>query len=116
LEHASYPLQPDDACGGDTARSGFCSTGFVRAAVTLVGKAVSDKTGTEQMWIDGPGSAVNTISRKWANELKEHKESFKHGHCGLDFSRSEQVETTTVEELMKLHGVPYFIKIDSRGP
>ena len=67
------------------------------------------------MWIDGPGSAVNTISRKWADELKEHKESFKHGHCGLDFARSEQVETTTVEELMKLYGAPYFIKIDVEG-
>jgi FkbM family methyltransferase len=83
--------------------------------VTLVGKAVSDKIGTEQMWIDGPGSAVNTISRKWADELKEHKEDFKHGNCGLDFSRAEQVETTTVEELIRLNGVPYFIKIDVEG-
>jgi FkbM family methyltransferase len=83
--------------------------------VTLVGKAVSDKIGTEQMWIDGPGSAVNTISRKWADELKEHKEDFKHGNYGLDFSQSKQVETTTVGELIKLHGLPYFVKIDVEG-
>ena len=107
-------VEPDDACRA-ILRDRFLQYRFRPCPVTLVGKAVSDKTGTERMWIDGPGSAVNTISRKWANELKEHKESFKHGHCGLDFSRSEQVETTTVEELMKLHGVPYFIKIDVEG-
>ena len=67
------------------------------------------------MWIDGPGSAVNTISRKWADDLKEHKESFKYGHCGLEFSRSVSVETTTLEQLIKSYGMPFFIKIDVEG-
>ena len=67
------------------------------------------------MWIDGPGSAVNTITRKWADELKESKDSFKYEHYGLDFSRSKSVETTTVEELANLHGVPVFVKIDVEG-
>ena len=107
-------IEPDDSCAA-ILRDRFLQYRFRPRPVTLVGKAVSDKIGTEQMWIDGPGSAVNTISRKWADELKEHKESFKHGHCGLEFSRSERVETTTVEELMNLYGVPYFIKIDVEG-
>jgi FkbM family methyltransferase len=107
-------VEPDDSCRA-ILRARFLQYRLHPRPVTLLGKAVSDKVGTAQMWIDGPGSAVNTISRKWADELKEHKESFKHGHCGLEFSRSEQVETTTVEELMTLHGLPYFIKIDVEG-
>jgi FkbM family methyltransferase len=107
-------VEPDDACRA-ILRDRFLQFRLRPCPVTLVGKAVSDKTGTETMWIDGPGSAVNTISRKWADQLKENKQSFQHGHCGLEFSRSESVETTTVEELMKLHGVPYFIKIDVEG-
>jgi len=107
-------VEPDDSCRA-ILRERFLQYRLRPRPVTLVGKAVSDKIGTEQMWIDGPGSAVNTISRKWADELKDHKESFKYGHCGLEFSQSEQVETTTVAELMKLHGVPYFIKIDVEG-
>lgn len=107
-------VEPDAACRA-ILQSKFLRYRLRARPVTLVGKAVSDKIGTEQMWIDGPGSAVNTISRKWAEELKEHKQDFKHGNYGLDFSSSEQVETTTVEELMRLHGVPYFIKIDVEG-
>lgn len=107
-------VEPDDACRA-ALRGRFLQYRLRPRPVTLVGKAVSDKIGTDQMWIDGPGSAVNTISRKWADDLKEHKDSFVHGHCGLDFSRSEQVETTTVEELIKLYGIPYFVKIDVEG-
>jgi FkbM family methyltransferase len=107
-------VEPDGACRA-VLKDRFLQYRLRPRPVTLVGKAVSDKIGTEQMWIDGPGSAVNTISRKWADELKEHKQEFKHGHCGLDFSRSEQVDTTTVEELIRLHGTPYFIKIDVEG-
>lgn len=107
-------VEPDGACTA-ILQDRFLEYRLRPRPVTVVGKAVSDKIGTERMWIDGPGSAVNTISRKWADELKEHKQDFKHGNYGLDFSRSEQVETTTIEELIRLHGVPYFIKIDVEG-
>jgi FkbM family methyltransferase len=107
-------VEPDDACRA-ILRDRFLQYRLRPLPVTLVGKAVSDKIGTEQMWIDGPGSAVNTMSRKWADELKEHKESFQHGHCGLEFSQSVSVATTTVEDLISSHGMPLFIKIDVEG-
>lgn len=107
-------VEPDEACRA-ILQGRFLQYRLRPRPVNLVGKAVSDKVGTEQMWIDGPGSAVNTISRKWADELREHKQNFKHGHCGLDFSRSELVATTTIDELIGLYGVPYFIKIDVEG-
>lgn len=107
-------VEPDDACTA-VLRDRFLHYRLRPRPVTLVGKAVSDKIGTEQMWIDGPGSAVNTISRKWADQLKENKQNFKYGHCGLEFSHSEAVQTTTIEELIKLQGAPFFIKIDVEG-
>lgn len=106
--------EPDTACRS-VLQHRFLQLRIRPRPVTLVGKAVSDKIGTEMMWIDGPGSAVNTISRKWADQLKENKQDFKYGHCGLEFTRSESVETTTVDELIRIHGVPFFIKIDVEG-
>src|SRR5207247_1087757 len=66
-------------------------------------------------WIDGPGSAVNTLSQKWATTLKANKTRHAHGHSGLDFERQKNVVTTTVERLISEHGVPVFIKIDVEG-
>jgi len=86
-----------------------------RRSLVIVGKAVSDKSGLETMWIDGPGSAVNTLSQKWATTLKENKARQTNEHYGLDFSRQKTVETMTLEQLMSDHGVPIFIKIDVEG-
>lgn len=86
-----------------------------RKPVVIVGKAVSDSDGVESMWIDGPGSAVNTLSQKWADALKGNKVRHTCGHCGLDFDKNRTVETTTLENLIALFGRPKFIKIDVEG-
>jgi FkbM family methyltransferase len=83
--------------------------------VVIVGKAVSDKSATETMWIDGPGSAVNTMSSKWVETLQSNKETFEHAHFGLEFARRKDVETTTVDELIRAYGLPAYIKIDVEG-
>ena len=93
----------------------FVKFRFARSPVVIVGKAVSDKSATESMWIDGPGSAVNTLSQKWATTLSENKARHTYGHCGLEFAKSRTVETTTLEELIAQHGRPLFIKIDVEG-
>ena len=67
------------------------------------------------MWIDGPGSAVNTLSQKWATALNENKARHTYAHCGLDFAKSKTVETTTLDDLIALYGRPRFIKIDVEG-
>jgi FkbM family methyltransferase len=96
-------------------RDRFARFRFVRRPVVIVGKAVSDSSSLETMWIDGPGSAVNTLSRKWATALNANKARHSHGHSGLDFTQKKTVETTTVEQLMSVYGVPIFIKIDVEG-
>lgn len=93
----------------------FVKLRLARRPVVIVGKAVSDKNTMESMWIDGPGSAVNTLSQKWATTLRENKARHMYSHCGLDFVQRRTIETTTLEELIAEHGRPLFIKIDVEG-
>jgi FkbM family methyltransferase len=86
-----------------------------RKPVVIVGKAVSNENAMESMWVDGPGSAVNTLSQKWATTLKGNKARHTYDHYGLDFVQRRTVETTTLEELIATHGRPLFIKIDVEG-
>ncbi len=108
------------ACDPDDANQAVLRDRFLRyrlkpRPVVVVGKAISDKVGIEEMWIDGPGSAVNTFSRKWADHLKANSGTFRYEHFGLDFSRSKAVETTTIEDIVSQYGVPFFVKIDVEG-
>jgi FkbM family methyltransferase len=96
-------------------REKFLSLRLIPRPVIIVGKAVSDSRALETMWIDGPGSAVNTLSLKWATALNTNKARHAHGHCGLDFKQQKTVETTTIEELISAYGMPKFIKIDVEG-
>ena len=93
----------------------FVKFRLARRPVVIVGKAVSDRNMIESMWIDGPGSAVNTLSQKWATTLSGNKARHAYNHFGLDFVQHRTVETTTLEELIAVHGRPLFIKIDVEG-
>lgn len=107
-------VEPDEACHL-ILRDRFLRYRLKSSPVILVDKAVSDRIGIEELFIDGPGSAVNTISRKWADHLKENKKSFKYQHCGLDFSKRKSIATTTINDLVRLYGAPFFVKIDVEG-
>jgi FkbM family methyltransferase len=107
-------VEPDSACQ-EMLQDRFLRYRLKRPPVSLVAKAVSDQVGVEEMWIDGPGSAVNTMNRKWADHLKQHKPDFQFANFGLDFSRSKSIKTTTIEDLINSFGVPYFVKIDVEG-
>jgi len=107
-------VEPDDACSKSLAER-FLRLRFRPRPVTIVNRAVSNRCGTEQMLIDGPGSAVNTLSPKWAETLKLNRATFAHAHCGLEFKKNKSVETTTIDELIDQHGTPFFVKIDVEG-
>jgi FkbM family methyltransferase len=107
-------VEPDDACSRSLEKR-FLELRIRPRPVTIVTKAVSNRVGTEEMLMDGPGSAVNTMSAKWAESLKKNKGTFPYGHCGLEFDHTRLVETTTIDELIAQHGVPYFVKIDVEG-
>ena len=107
-------VEPDETCQA-ILRDRFFRYRLRSRPVTLVDRAVSDTIGVEELLMDGPGSAVNTMSRKWADHLKGHKEGFKYQHGGLDFSSSKSVATTTIDDLVSRFGAPYFVKIDVEG-
>jgi FkbM family methyltransferase len=107
-------IEPDET-NQSILRERFLKFRLSQKPVVIVGKAVSDKSATESMWIDGPGSAVNTLSQKWATALNANKARHTYGHWGLDFAKSRTVETTTLDDLIALYGRPRFIKIDVEG-
>src|SRR4029453_18235955 len=64
------------------------------------------------LWIDEPGSAKNSLSRKWVETLKGDEARFGHR---LEFARQKKVQTTTLDELTISYGLPFFVKIDVEG-
>jgi FkbM family methyltransferase len=107
-------IEPDEGSQALLAEK-FLKFRLVPRPVVVVGKAVSDAAGFEPMWIDGPGSALNTLSPKWVELLKGHGNRFQHQLDKLEFSARKTVETTTVEQLVAAHGTPFYIKIDVEG-
>lgn len=90
----------------------FLDNRLVRRPVSIEGKAVSDRVATMTMWIDAPGSALNTLNAKWVDSLRN---SETHAGKRLEFAGEIQVETTTLEALISRHGSPFYIKIDVEG-
>lgn len=67
------------------------------------------------LWVDGPGSALNTLSQKWVDTLKADKERFDRTLDPLEFAGKRSVETTTIERLAAEYGRPFYVKIDVEG-
>ncbi len=101
-----------DATNQAILKESFHALRLVKKPVTIVAKAVSDKTGQETMWVDEPGSAKNTLNPKWVETLRQDSSRFGES---LQFGEKKTVETTTMEDLFKAHGRPFFIKIDVEG-
>lgn len=104
-------VEPDQT-NQEVLRQKFLTYRLSRKQVVIVGKALSDKEAVETMWIDEPGSAKNTLSKKWVETLKHDDERFKQHH---EFGQQTTVETTTLDKLIASHGLPFFIKIDVEG-
>jgi FkbM family methyltransferase len=107
-------LEPDEH-NQEVLRGKFIKYRLSRKPICIVGKAVSEKVSVETFWVDGPGSALNTLSRKWVDALKEDKERFDRTLDRLEFAEQRSVETTTLERLSAEHGLPFFVKIDVEG-
>src|SRR5437868_3055844 len=80
--------------------------------VVIVGAAVSDRDGSEMMWFDTPGSAKNTLSKKWVEVLRSDERRFG---ARLAFATRMEIQTVSLETLFAKYGQPFFIKIDVEG-
>jgi len=90
----------------------FLTYRLIKRPVTIVGKAVSDRNGSETMWVDEPGSPANTLNPKWVETLRTDPSRFGKN---LSFGEKKEVETITLEELICSHGLPFYVKIDVEG-
>lgn len=107
-------VEPDEICQG-ILREKFLRYRFSPKPVTIVGMAVSDRSSVETMWVSGPGSALNTLSVKWVEALKQDHARFHNGVDKCDFVAHREVETATLDQLMDTVGSPFFVKIDVEG-
>jgi FkbM family methyltransferase len=104
-------VEPDEA-NQAILKEMFLTYRLAKKQLVIVGKALSDRSATETMWIDEPGSAKNTLSPKWVEALRSDEKRFGHS---LAFGQRKEIETTTLDQLFTVFGVPFFIKIDVEG-
>jgi FkbM family methyltransferase len=104
-------VEPDEA-SQVVLEQKFLKYQLKRKPLVVSAKAVSDRSAVEKMWIDTPGSAKNTLSQKWAETLIGDDRRFGHK---LSFAHWKEVETVTIEQLITMYGLPFFVKIDVEG-
>ena len=81
--------------------------------VTTLASAVSDVKGVSELYINEDGSCFNTMSEKWKDSLLDP--SSNRWHAKYDFSKSYQIQTITLNEVITQYGLPFFIKVDVEG-
>jgi FkbM family methyltransferase len=104
-------VEPDER-NQSILKLNFLSYRVIKKPVVVVGKAVSERNGTETMWIDEPGSAKNTLNPRWVEILRTDSSRFGKS---LEFKEKKEVETITLEELIRCYGLPFYVKIDVEG-
>jgi FkbM family methyltransferase len=104
-------VDPDER-NQEVLQEKFLAYRFRKKPVTLVAKAVGEERGSRIFWIDEPGSAKNTLSEKWVEILRGNEKRFGRP---LDFRQNVRVNTITLEDLIRAHGRPFFVKIDVEG-
>jgi FkbM family methyltransferase len=104
-------LDPDPV-SQEALRSKFLRHRWTTKPVIVVDKAASATNTVETMWITAPGSAKNTLSQKWVETLSSDESRFGHR---LRFARQQKIGTITLDQLITMHGLPLFIKIDVEG-
>jgi FkbM family methyltransferase len=104
-------VEPDETCE-KVLEGKFLKKRLTKKPLSIVRKAVSDTTSTGTLWVEEPGSALNTLSKKWADTL-EHDDT----HLGrlLSFGICKQVDTVSIEDLIATYSSPFYIKIDVEG-
>lgn len=104
-------VDPDRA-NQDVLAEKFTRLQLRKKPFAIVGKALGERVGIETMWVTEPGSAKNTLNKKWVDTLSEDAKRFGER---LEFAERREVEVTTLEELFRVHGRPYYVKIDVEG-
>lgn len=84
-----------------------------RTRVFLENKAIGETKGEKKLLIHHPGSAFNTLSKKWKDTLE--KDNVEKWNEKIWFSEEKKVQCVTLDSLIEKYGNPGFIKIDVEG-
>lgn len=78
--------------------------------VRIVERALASEPGHAKLSVSERTPTVSTIDTEW-REARRRESDFG----GVDWNASIEVQTTTLDTLVKAYGVPAFIKIDVEG-
>lgn len=78
--------------------------------VAIVHKGLGREPGTARLLVSERAPTVTTLSRDWIASVQSD-DSFR----GVDWVEGDDVELTTLDELIRAHGMPQFVKIDVEG-
>jgi FkbM family methyltransferase len=78
--------------------------------VTILPVAVGREPGTARLALSTATPTVSSMSSDWIDSMTAHR-----GFAGVRWDRSVEVEVTTLDELVGVHGPPAFCKIDVEG-
>jgi FkbM family methyltransferase len=75
--------------------------------VSIVGKAVAEKSGNTELYVCEYNSGISTMSARWV----------KHSRYGdlFKWNKTVSIETVTMDSLIHSYGLPQFCKIDVEG-
>jgi FkbM family methyltransferase len=82
-------------------------------SVTIINKGVSEKEGKMTLHVQEFRSGYNTLSDKWVDSLVNSTEVRNENTA--HFIDEYEVDITTLDQLIKSVGLPYYIKIDVEG-
>jgi len=104
------------ACEPDGSNAGMLRHKFRRQGKRMVirQEAVGEHAGEARFHVHHPGSAFNTLKPEWKDLLEN--DPVDRWNEKIRFQPvTEAVKVVTLEQLIKDHGVPDFIKIDAEG-
>lgn len=88
----------------------FLRLALPRERVILLPQAVASTPGRRPLHISSRYPTVSTLSRNWIETVRT-----ADGFEGVDWDRSQMVEITTLDALIRDHGLPRLCKIDVEG-
>lgn len=103
------------ACEPDPHNLKVLHNRFRRSTIIIIEPfALNDQSGTVELYIHKPGSALNTINPYFKKLLE--KDDLTRWNEPIQFSGQViSVPCTTLDTLITAHGIPDFIKIDVEG-
>ncbi len=78
-------------------------------SIRVLNLALGEKEGETEIMLNNSSSTIASMSQEWISKMKSGRFS------ATSWSRKQKVKVVPVQQLIKKHGMPAFIKIDVEG-